>query len=121
MMIGDGLNDAGALKQSEVGIAVADNNSSFTPGSEAILLSDDLTLLPSYLKLSQKAMQTVYMSFTISFIYNIVGMVLAVQGVLSPLIAAVFMPVSSINVVLFTVTKVKFDAKLLNIFKQGKS
>jgi Cu+-exporting ATPase len=121
MMIGDGLNDAGALKQSEVGIAVADNNSSFTPGSEAILLSDDLTFLPGYLKLSQKAMQTVYMSFTISFLYNIVGMVLAVQGVLSPLIAAVFMPVSSINVVLFTVTKVKFDAKLLNIFKQGKS
>jgi len=121
MMIGDGLNDAGALKQSEVGIAVADNNSSFTPGSEAILLSDNLTLLPGYLKLSQKAMQTVYMSFAISFIYNVLGMVLAVQGILSPLIAAVFMPVSSINVVLFTVTKVKFDAKLLNIFKQGKS
>jgi P-type Cu+ transporter len=121
MMVGDGLNDAGALKQSEVGIAVADNNSSFTPGSEAILLSDDLTLLPGYLKLSQKAMQTVYISFAISFVYNIVGMVLAVQGILSPLIAAVFMPVSSINVVLFTVTKVKFDAKLLNIFKQGKS
>ncbi len=121
MMVGDGLNDAGALKQSEVGIAVADNNSSFTPGSEAILLSDNLTLLPGYLKLSQKAMQTVYMSFAISLIYNIVGMVLAVQGIVSPLIAAIFMPVSSINVVLFTVSKVKFDAKLLKIFKQDKS
>ena len=121
MMVGDGLNDAGALKQSDVGIAVADNNSSFTPGSEAILLSDDLTRLPGYLKLSQKSMQTVYISFAISFIYNIVGIILAIQGILSPLIAAIFMPVSSINVVLFTVTKVKFNAKLLNIFNRDKS
>ena len=120
MMVGDGLNDAGALKQSDVGIAVSENNSSFTPGSEGILLADRLPLLPKYLQLSKRSMRTVYMSFAISFIYNIVGIVLAVQGILSPLIAAVFMPVSSINVVLFTVSKVKYDAKLLDHFKRIK-
>ncbi len=113
MMIGDGLNDAGALKQSDLGIAIAQNNSSFTPGSDAILMSNAFSELLNVIKLARKGIHTVFWSYAISFIYNIIGMLLAVQGILSPLIAAVFMPVSSINVVFFTVFKTKFHSKYM--------
>lgn len=115
LMIGDGLNDSGALKQSNVGVAIADNNSSFTPGSDAILLADRLSELPKYLDLAKRAMTTVYISFGISILYNIIGLSLAVQGILSPVIAAIFMPVSSVSVILFTVSKVKLDSKKLGL------
>jgi len=115
LMIGDGLNDAGALKQSNVGIAVADSSSSFTPGSDAILLSDNIRYLPEFLKLTKLSMKTVYYSFMISILYNIIGIAVASQGLMSPLIAAVFMPVSSISVIVFTVSKVKINSKRLGL------
>ncbi len=115
MMIGDGLNDAGAIKQSNVGVAVTDSSSSFTPGSDAILLSDNIHHLPEFLKLTKLSMRTVYYSFLISILYNVVGITIAVQGFLSPLIAAIFMPLSSITVIIFTVSKVKLDSKRLGL------
>jgi Cu+-exporting ATPase len=115
LMIGDGLNDAGALKQSNVGIAVADASSSFTPGSDAILLAENINLIPKYLKLATYGVRTVYYSYGISILYNFVGLAFAVQGLLSPLIAAVLMPLSSISVIVFTVSKVKMDSKKLGL------
>jgi Cu+-exporting ATPase len=115
LMIGDGLNDAGALKQSNVGIAVADASSSFTPGSDAILLAENINLIPKYLKLATYGVRTVYYSYGISILYNFVGLAFAVQGLLSPLIAAVLMPLSSISVIVFTVIKVKMDSKKLGL------
>jgi len=101
-MIGDGLNDSGALKQSDVGIAVADDSNSFTPSSDAIINGDMLVYLPYFLKLSKAAIKIVKITFIISLIYNIIGLGLAVIGIMSPLIAAVLMPASSISVVVFT-------------------
>jgi Cu+-exporting ATPase len=115
LMIGDGLNDSGALKQSGVGIAVTESDSNFTPGSDAIILADKIKLIPNILKMAGKSVRTVYLSFALSFIYNIVGMAFAVQGTLSPVIAAILMPVSSLSVVLFTVGKVRFDAYRLKL------
>jgi Cu+-exporting ATPase len=103
LMIGDGLNDAGALKQSDVGIAVTDEISAFTPASDAILEADSFADLPQFLYFSKLSIKIIWTSFLISFLYNIIGLYFAVQGILSPLIAAILMPASSVSVVLFTI------------------
>jgi len=102
MMIGDGLNDAGALKQSDLGIAITDNVNNFSPGSDAILDGRSLKKLPSFLKFSKDALHIVYISFCISLTYNIVGLSYAVSGKLSPLIAAILMPLSTFTIISFT-------------------
>ena len=101
-MLGDGLNDAGALKQSNVGIAVADDTNSFTPSSDVIMSGEKLTDLDQYFDFSKDAMKIVKMTFAISFFYNIIGLSFAVTGHMSPLFAAIIMPISSISVVAFT-------------------
>lgn len=101
-MFGDGLNDAGALKQSNVGIAVADDTNSFTPSSDVIMNGEILPSVKKYLDLSRDAMRIVKITFAISFMYNIIGLGFAVTGHLSPLVAAILMPASSISVVAFT-------------------
>lgn len=101
MMVGDGLNDAGALKQSLVGIAVAEDMNSFSPSCDAILGSGSFHLLPKFLQLSKKGVNLVKTAFVISFLYNIIGLSFAVTGNLEPVVAAILMPVSSVSVVLF--------------------
>jgi len=101
-MFGDGLNDAGALKQSNVGIAIADDTNSFTPSSDVIMNGEKLTQIKKYFDLSKDAIIIVKITFIISFLYNIVGLGFAVSGNLSPLVAAILMPISSITVVAFT-------------------
>lgn len=99
LMIGDGLNDAGALSQSDVGISVTDDISNFTPACDAIIDSGQLKNISRYLKFSKTSLNVIHINFLISFFYNLVGLSFAVQGMLSPLIAAVLMPLSSITVV----------------------
>ncbi len=101
-MFGDGLNDAGALKQSNVGIAVADDTHSFTPSSDVIMAGDRINELKKYFDLSKDAVKIVKFTFGISLFYNVIGVSFAVTGHLSPLVAAILMPISSISVVIFT-------------------
>jgi Cu+-exporting ATPase len=100
LMLGDGLNDSGALRQSDVGISVVDDLAQFTPACDAILEAERLQTLPRLLQFSRLSLKVVRVGFTTSFLYNTTGIILAVQGLVSPVVAAVLMPLSSITVVI---------------------
>lgn len=101
LMLGDGLNDAGALMQSEVGIAVSESSAQFSPASDAILDGSKLLLLHKMIAYAKTGKKIVLASFILSILYNFVGLSFAVQGILSPLVAAILMPASSISIVIF--------------------
>lgn len=111
MMLGDGLNDAGALAQSNVGVAISENINVFSPACDGILDAGKFHLLPEFIKMSHKTIKVVKLSFIISFMYNIVGLAFAVTGNLSPIVAAILMPISSISVVIFATISTNFLAK----------
>ena len=102
LMIGDGLNDAGALKEAHFGISIAEDNSQFTPASDGILTAQSFQKLPQLIILARHARWIVIAAFGLSLLYNIIGVSVAVQGLLSPVIAAILMPLSSVSIVLFT-------------------
>lgn len=115
LMIGDGLNDAGALNESNVGIVIADNVFNFSPACDAILQSKQFASLDKFISFTHRSMKIVNAGFLISFLYNIVGLSFAVQGNLTPIIAAILMPISSVSVVAFASFSVSLSAKMFKI------
>ncbi len=114
LMVGDGLNDAGALRQSNVGVAVSDDINNFSPSCDLILEGNRLALLPAYIKLAKAGQNIIKASFGISVVYNVFGLSLAIGGQLSPVIAAILMPVSLVTIVAFTTfTSSRAAARLL--------
>ncbi|PSR12494.1 MAG: ATPase P [Bacteroidetes bacterium] len=103
LMVGDGLNDSGALQQSEVGLVVTEDVNNFTPACDIILGSKQFANLSSIMHYGQRSIHLVYGAFVLAFIYNVIGLSFAVQGLLSPLIAAILMPLSSITIAVFGV------------------
>lgn len=101
LMVGDGLNDAGALAQSDVGITVTETTAALTPASDAIMDAGSLRELPGFLQMTRRARRIVIASLFISLCYNLTGVSLAVAGMMTPLIAAILMPLSSVSVVAF--------------------
>lgn len=97
-MIGDGLNDAGALKQSEIGISVTESAGAFSPACDAILDGEALPLLPRFLDLARRSRTIILLCMGCSVAYNLLGVSIASTGRLSPVVCAILMPVSSVTV-----------------------
>lgn len=119
LMIGDGLNDAGALQAADVGVSVADNVYAFTPACDAIFDGAGLAKLPEVIGLARHGLTVVKWSIGLSFAYNVIGLSFALTGMLTPLVAAILMPVSSISVVVLTTVAVRAKAHKLGIIQTG--
>lgn len=113
VMIGDGLNDAGALKSAMVGLAVTENVHQFSPACDGILSAEKLSTLPEILTFAKQTKPIIFAAFGLSFLYNIVGVYFAMTGQLTPLISAILMPISSVTVVGLVTLAVLWTGKKL--------
>ena len=103
MMIGDGLNDAGALEQSNAGVVITEDINNFTPSCDVIVDATQFKTLPLIFDYIRQSKKVLYGAYILALVYNIVGLSFAVQGLLSPVIAAILMPLSSVTIVVFGV------------------
>ncbi len=115
LMVGDGLNDAGALKRSSVGLAVSQQAGSFAPACDGIIDAEQLVRLPTFLRFARWSRRIVVAGMALSLLYNIAGLSFAVQGMLSPLLSALLMPISSLSVVALTTGATHAVARYLDL------
>jgi len=115
LMIGDGLNDSSAIEQGDLGIAITENLNGFYPGSDAVLVSTSFDKLPAFMELAGYSKKVLKWSLVFSLCYNVAGVTFAVLGLLTPIIAAILMPLSSVSVVLLDTLLVRIKSRKLNL------
>lgn len=102
LMIGDGLNDAGALLKADLGLAINDNEHAYFPKSNGLIIGDSLSELDTTMNLAKWSQTVVIICVIFSLLYNLIGLYFAVSLQLNSFIAAILMPLSSITILLLS-------------------